>query len=277
MGDDPRKKPMKICPGFHYTMGGAWVDWPSVDDPDRRERFRQMTNLTGCFNIGESDYQYHGANRLGANALLSCIFSGLVAGVEVPRYIDSLASHYDKTPESVFQHALSIEEKIQKDLLRKDGPENVHQLHDELAHCMVLSVSVKRDNPDLMKAIQTIKKIRQRYERIGMTDRGTTLNQTYVFAHQFKAMLEVALIIAKGALLRNEFRGSHFKPEFPERDDGNWLKTTIATYDPHTDEPVITYESIDTRHLDPIKRDYTQAKKVKPTLKNIPANIQLPL
>ncbi len=274
-GDNPRKKPMKICPGVHYTMGGAWVDWPSADDPDRWERFRQMTNLAGCFNIGESEYQYHGANRLGANSLLSCIFSGLVAGVEVPRYISTLASK--DVPESIFNEALAIEEKTQKELLSKDGPENVFKLHDELSDWMVRYVSVKRDNPDLKKAIEKVKEIRKRYEHIGMSDRGTTLNQTYVFAHQFQAMLEVALIIAKGALLRDEFRGAHFKPQFPERDDENWLKTTIATFDPRKDEPVITYEPIDTRHLDPVKRDYTKAKKVKPTLKNIPPNIQLPL
>ncbi len=272
-GDDPRKKPMKICPGVHYTMGGAWVDWPSADDPDRLTRFRQMTNLKGCFNIGESDYQYHGANRLGANSLLSCIFSGLVAGVEVPRYIDSLSSN--DCPDAIFKKALALEEEIQKKLLAKNGDENVHKLHDDLSDCMVRYVSVKRDNPDLEKAIETIKDIRARYERIGMTDRGYELNQTYVFAHQFKAMLELALVIAKGALLRDEFRGSHFKPEFPERDDVNWLKTTIAMYDPSG--PLISYEPIDMRHLDPIKRDYVSAKKVKPTLKNIPNNIQLPL
>lgn len=96
-----------------------------------------------------------------------------------------------------------------------------------------------------------------------------------MFAHQFRAMLELALVIVKGAMLRNEFRGSHFKPEFPKRDDDNWLKTTIAEYE--KDEPKITYEPVDVRHLDPILRDYTHAKKVKPTLKNVPANIQLPL
>ena len=274
-GENPRKKPMRICPGIHYTMGGAWVDWPSADDPDRWERFRQMTNLKGCFNIGESDYQFHGANRLGANSLLSCIFSGLVAGVEVPRYIDTLGENGPS--ESVFKEALSIEEGIQKALLSKTGPENVFQLHDDLSDCMMRNVSVKRDNPNLEKAMQTIKKIRARYEHIGLSDTGTLLNQTYVFAHQFKAMLEIALIIAKGALLRNEFRGAHFKPEFPEKDDENWLKTTIATFSSSQDEPIITYEPVDMRHLDPIKRDYTKAKKVKPTLKNIPPNIQLPL
>ena len=69
-GEDPKKSPMKIFVAVHYTMGGAFVDWPAIDDKDREIRFRQMTNIDGLFNIGESDYLYHGANRLGANALL---------------------------------------------------------------------------------------------------------------------------------------------------------------------------------------------------------------
>ena len=67
-GEDPKQVPMRIFPAMHYTMGGAWVDWPAADDPDRWERYRQMTNIEGCFCIGEADYQYHGANRLGANS-----------------------------------------------------------------------------------------------------------------------------------------------------------------------------------------------------------------
>ena len=273
-GDDPRKKPMKIFPAVHYSMGGGWVDWPAADDPDRLARFRQMTNLVGCFNVGESDYQYHGANRLGANSLLACIFGGLVTGNEVSRYIDTLDKRCSDIPESCFSENLRIEEGRQKELLQKNGSENIHKLHDELADVMVRYVSVKRDNPDLANAIDTIKKIRDRYRNIGLDDRTTRLNQTYVFAHQFGAMLEIALVIAKGALLRNEFRGAHFKPEFPERNDAQWLKTTIAQYAP--DEPIISYEPVDLRYLDPIQRDYTHAKKIKPELKNVPANIPMP-
>ncbi|MDE3045075.1 MAG: succinate dehydrogenase flavoprotein subunit [Verrucomicrobiota bacterium] len=274
-GDDPRKKPMKIFPAVHYSMGGAWVDWPAADDPDRMTRFRHMTNLKGCFNVGESDYLYHGANRLGANSLLSCIFGGLVTGVEVPRYLSSLSKSCGNLPESVFAQALRQEEEQQRELLQRNGSENIHQLHDEMADWMVQHVSVKRDNPGLTKTIEKLKELRERCRRITLDDRGHILNQTYVFAKQFGPMLELALVIAKGALLRNEFRGAHFKPEFPERNDEEWLKATIATYDPK--EPQISYEPIDIRHLDPIKRDYTQAKKVKPTLKNVPTNIQLPL
>lgn len=276
-GEDPKRIPMRIFPAVHYTMGGGWVDWPAADDPDRWQRYRQMTNLPGCFNIGESDYQYHGANRLGANSLLSCIFAGLVAGGEVPRYLDSLTSRYGEMPGSIYAGALQAEEAIRKDLMSRSGPENVHSLHNELAEWMVSNVTVKRNNADLKRTLHKIQEIRERYRNITLDDHSQFANQTYTFAHQFEAMLDLAAIITKGAELRDEFRGAHYKPEFPQRDDEHWLKTTIATFDKSKQEPVITYEPVDTRHLKPIMRDYSQAKKVKPTLENIPQNIQLPL
>lgn len=274
-GEDPKSVPMRIFPAMHYTMGGAWVDWPAADDPDRLDRYRQMTNLAGCFSIGEADYQYHGANRLGANALLACIFSGLVAGQEVVRYVDNLTSSYHEIPSTVFDQSLLLEEELKKDILSRNGPENIHKLHDEMSDLMVRHVTVKRDNKDLQHTLDKFKEIRERYQRISLDDRGQFANQTYAFANQFGPMLELAMVITKGALLRNEFRGAHFKPEFPKRDDDHWLKTTLATY--HSDEPIISYEPVDLRHLKPIHRDYTQAKKVVPTLQNVPANIVLPV
>lgn len=274
-GEDPTKVPMKIFPAVHYSMGGAWVDWPAADDPDRWERFRQMTNIPGCFNIGESEYLYHGANRLGANSLVSCIFGGLVAGVEVPRYLESLTHSYGNMSQGMYAEALSIEEEIRHDLLTRNGKENVHALHDELATTMVRHVTVKRSNPALMKAMEKIYELRERYQNITLDDRGTLVNQTYAFAHQFRSMLELALVMTKGALLRDEFRGAHFKPEFPKRDDVHWLKTTIASYAP--EGPQISYRPVDTRHLQPIQRDYTKAKKVKPQLENIPSEVILPI
>lgn len=276
-GEDAHKVPMRIFPAVHYTMGGAWVDWPAADDDDRWTRFRQMTNLPGCFNCGESDYQYHGANRLGANALLACIFSGLVTGTEVPRYIESLDSSWQDTSSKTFEQALSIEERSKQELLHRHGDENVFMLHEELAEWLVNNVTVKRDNKDLQRTLYKIHEIEERFGRIGLADHSQFANQTFIFANQFKPMLEVAKIITKGALLRDEFRGAHFKPEFPERDDEHWLKTTIATYNAADKEPVISYEPVDTRHLAPIMRDYSKAKKVKPTLDNIPTNIVSPI
>ncbi len=276
-GEDPRKVPMKIFPAVHYSMGGGWVDWPAADDPDRQSRYRQMTNLPGCFNCGESDYQYHGANRLGANSLLSCIFAGLVVGNEIPNYLASLKHSFESSSSSVFDNALGEEERFKKELFSREGPENVHKLHDELADVMVRHVTVKRSNSDLILTLQKIKELKERYKHISLDDHGQFANQTFQFAHQFQAMLELALVITKSALLRDEFRGSHYKPEYPERDDIHWLKTTIATYDPAKDEPVITYEPVDVRYLQPERRDYTVAKKTRPTLKNVPAHIPLPI
>jgi len=276
-GEDPRKTPMKIFPAVHYSMGGAWCDWPASDDPDRPERFRQMTNIPGCFVIGECEFQYHGANRLGANSLVACIYAGLLAGIEIPRYIETLETSFEEVPEEIFTEAINSEEAFKQDLLSRSGGENIHALHDEMADCMVRYVTVKRDNEGLQKALDILKSLRERYKNITLDDKGNLMNQTYVFANQFRYMLELAIVITKGALLRNEFRGSHYKPEFPNRDDENWLKHTIATYDPKKDEPDITYIPVDMRHLDPIPRDYAHAKRIKPKLKKIPENITLPL
>jgi len=274
-GEDPRKVPMRIYPAVHYSMGGAWVDWPAADDKDRFERFRQMTNIAGCFQAGESEFQYHGANRLGANSLLSCIFAGLVAGNEIPRYLEKLASRGSELPLKVFSSALAEEEASKLELLQRTGPENIHNLHEELSKVMVQHVTVKRNNKDLKKAIEKILEIKERVKKISLDDKGALVNQTFQFASQFGPMLELAHAIAKGALLRDEFRGAHYKPEFPSRNDRQWLKTTIAAYE--GSGPVITYLPVDTRHLAPIPRDYTSVKKVKPTLENIPKNIELPV
>ena len=274
-GDNPRKVPMKIFPAVHYTMGGGWVDWPASDDPDRFTRFRQMTNITGLFNVGESDYQYHGANRLGANSLLSCIYGGLVVGQEVPRYLETLKG--DEPHDSLFHENLRIEEEKKAELFSRDGPENCYKLHDELADWMVRYVTVKRNNIDLQRTYDKILELKRRYKAIKLTDATLFANQAFVFANQFGPMLDLCLVIVKGALLRDESRGAHYKEEFPERDDEHYLKTTIATYDPQTEEPVISYVGVDTRYFEPALRDYTKAKRIKPHIKNLPAEIPLPL
>jgi succinate dehydrogenase / fumarate reductase flavoprotein subunit len=276
-GEDPRKVPMKIFPAVHYSMGGAWVDWPASDDPDRNVRFRQMTNIPGCFNVGESDYEYHGANRLGANSLLSCLFGGLVVGNEVPRYLKSLKIRGNEIPDEIFESALHEEQQIKQELLSRNGDENVFELYEELAEWLVSNVTVKRNNTDLKRTMEKLKELKRRYKNISLSDNSQFANQVYTFAHQFDAMLEIALVITKSALLRDESRGSHFKLDFPYRDDEHWLKTTIAVYDPEGEEPLISYAPVDLRYMKPMHRDYSKAEKVKPKLENIPENIVLPI
>jgi succinate dehydrogenase / fumarate reductase flavoprotein subunit len=256
-------------------MGGAWVDWPAADDPDREVRFRQMTNVPGCFVVGESEFEYHGANRLGANSLVACIFAGLVAGNEIPRYLETLKTSYGNVSTKIYSEAVSKEEALKHDLLTRQGSENVHRLHEELSDWMIRNMTVRRNNKDLKQTLEHLKELRERYQHITLDDHGSHMNQTYVFANQFGAMLELALAMTKGALMRDESRGSHFKEAFPLRDDVHWLKTTMAEYD--LEEPRIFYHKVDTRHMTPVPRDYVHAKKINPHLENVPANIQLPL
>jgi succinate dehydrogenase / fumarate reductase flavoprotein subunit len=273
-GDDPRLVPMRIFPGVHYTMGGAYVDWPAQEDADRAKRFRQMTNIPGCFVVGEADFEYHGANRLGANSLLSAMFGGLVAAAEVPRYIDTI--HQVPPATSHFTAAMAIEEAKRQELLSRAGPENVHRLHCELADWLVRNVTVKRNNTDLAATLEKIYEIRERLRHITLSDKGTTnINQTLQFAHEFESMIEIAIVITKGALLRNESRGGHFKTDFPERNDTDWLKTTIAEYRPDT--PIITYKPVDCRYVQPQARDYTVAVKGVPHFEGLPEPLELPL
>jgi succinate dehydrogenase / fumarate reductase flavoprotein subunit len=276
-GEDPKKVPMKIFPAVHYSMGGAWIDYPAAEDEDRLTRYRHMTSIRGLFAVGECDFSYHGANRLGANSLLSCIFSGLVVGNEIPRFIETLNKPAKEYGQKIFIEALALEEAHKNELLARSGKENIHALHDELSDIMVRHVTTRRSNPELRQALEDIKKIKERSLNIKLDDKGSLLNQTYIFANQFPAMLELAMVITKGALLRDEFRGAHFKPEFPHRDDENFLKTTIAAFDPKKDEPEISYLPVDTRYIKPIQRDYSKAKKVIPEFENLPDQLPLPV
>ena len=171
--------------------------------------------------------------------------------------------------------ALQQEEELSQEILARRGGENVFFLHEEIARVMVHNVTVKRDNKTLAKTVEKLKEFRERMKKVAVHDSSRFANKTFHFVRQMEPMLELALAITKGALLRNEFRGSHYKPEFPKRDDINWLKTTLATYS--KDEPEICYKPVDIRHVNPELRDYTQKGSQDVVLANIPANISFPI
>lgn len=247
MGDDPRKIPMKIFPAVHYSMGGMWVD------------FNQMTNIPGLFACGECEYQYHGANRLGANSLLSAIYGGMVTGPKAIEYIKGLSKHAEDVSSTVYDREKKKQTDKYESLLKMDGKENAYVLHKELGEWMTNNMTVVRYNKKLEETIGKINELKERYRNINMTDTARWNNQGVAFTRQLWNMLELSHVMTLGALLRNESRGAHYKPEFPERDDDNFLKTTKATWTP--DGPTIEWEDVDTSLIEPRKRDYSQSKK----------------
>jgi len=247
MGDDPRKIPMKIFPAVHYSMGGMWVD------------YNQMTNIPGLFAAGECEYQYHGANRLGANSLVSAIFGGMVAGPKAIEYIKGLSKHADDVSSTVFDREVKKQEDKYNSILRMDGNENAYVLHKELGEWMTQNMTVVRYNDKLQDTLNKIKELKERYSRINVNDTSNWNNQGAAFTRQLWNMFELAEVMTLGALMRDESRGAHYKPDFPERNDDQFMKSTIASWTP--EGPKITYEDIDVSLIEPRKRDYSTDKK----------------
>ena len=248
VGDDPRKVPMQIYPSVHYSMGGIWVDR------------KHNTNVPGLMASGECDYQYHGANRLGANSLLSAAYSGTVSGPEAMRWAkegEKGSEITDAELEAARQECVDEFEAI----LKMDGKENAHELHHELGDLMNKYVTIERVNKDLDYCFEEVKKILKRWNDIGVTDRGHWANQEAMFVRQLRNMIMYALVVTKAARMRDESRGAHFKREFPQRDDEKFMKITIVEFDPKTEEPVVSYADFDHSLVKPRPRNYAVAKK----------------
>jgi succinate dehydrogenase / fumarate reductase flavoprotein subunit len=165
VGDDPRVTPMKIFPGMHYTMGGLWVD------------FNQATNIPGLYSAGECEFQYHGANRLGANSLVSCIFGGFVAGPATMQYAKS-AKSTDGISNGVFDAERKRQEEINGRLMKADGTENPFKLWRELGDIMTRNVTIIRYNKDLIATDAKLCELLERFSHINLSDRSLWANTT---------------------------------------------------------------------------------------------------
>ena len=247
LGVDPRQEPMKVFPGMHYTMGGMWVN---AED--------QATNVPGIFAAGECEYQYHGANRLGANSLVSCIFGGGIAGPAAVKYAKNLDKGADAIEATVFAREEKRQQAKNHELTLREGNENLMAIWRELGDTMTEHVTVTRINKNLEAADAKLLELADRFTRVNLSDRSKWSNQTLNFARELGNMLLLARVVALGALARNESRGAHYKPEFPDRDDSNWLKTTRAKY--VDGEIKLTYDPVDISMIPPRPRRYDAAK-----------------
>src|SRR5262244_3711729 len=244
VGDDPKHVPMRIFPGVHYSMGGLWVD------------FDQRTNIPGLLAAGECDYSIHGANRLGANSLVSCVYGGFVAA---PAAIEWAKGLEHRNSNGIYESEVKRQEEINNALIKQSGNENQYVLHQEMGEWMTDNVTVIRYNDKLKETDNKLLELKDRYRRISINDSNLWATMALPHARHLNNMIELARVITLGALNRNESRGAHYKPEFPDRDDENFLKTTIAE---HSEEgPVFSYEAVDISLIPPRKRDYSHEKK----------------
>ena len=276
-GVDPREVPMKIFPAVHYSMGGMWADYERTVEgglvPGSPRN--QQTNIPGLYAIGECDYHYHGGNRLGANSLLSCIFTGLFVAPCVENMLGSLTdSAGDEKYDQLMRGQRAVKQLEHDELLKREGGgENPYVIHQELGEVMTKAATVVRKNDQLADALAHVGDLCERAQHCSLSDTGNWTNQNVVFTRSLCDMFPLAKAILKGALARDECRGAHFKPEFAmpgiESDDPaehrrlaekwcdafeeknkKWLKTTIATFDT-AGEPTLSYEEVDTTLIPP--------------------------
>ena len=245
VGVDPCVEPMKIFPGVHYTMGGLWVD------------FNQMTNIPGIFAAGECEYQYHGANRLGANSLVSCIFGGFKAGPNALAYAKSVPAVEGDGGAAA---EVARQTEINGNLIRNEGGENPFKLWRELGEAMTEHATVIRYNKDLKEADEKVVELIERYKRVNLSDKSQWANTSFAFARQLKNMLEISRTVTLGAILRDESRGAHYKPDFPDRNDERFLKTTKASFTGAAEGPKFEFEEVDTQYIKPRPRRYDAVK-----------------
>jgi succinate dehydrogenase / fumarate reductase flavoprotein subunit len=258
VGSDPLDEPMKIFPAVHYTMGGLWVGF-TKDEKSGGMKFggpnNLMTSIPGLYAMGECNFAYHGANRLGANSLLSCIFDGLFGGTCIRNYITE-SGHSSDLPQTPYEDVTKLETEKQTRLLKSDGGENPYKLWQEMGKWMTDNCTVVRYNDKIERTIERCANWKERYSRISLSDTGMWTNQNLSFARALRDMIIMAEAILQGALLRNESRGAHYKPDYAKRDDAAYLKTTIAVYDAAADRPVMSYEPVDTSLIPPRDRSY---------------------
>lgn len=255
-GEDPCDVPMKIFPAVHYSMGGLWVDYAPTSDGflDLGSPKNHMSNVPGLYAIGEVEYQYHGANRLGANSLLSCVYAGQIGGPAAVAYARGQAKAGTEAPSSLFEAAEAKWTARFAELGRREGPENPYRLHEELGRVMLENVTIVRENAKLRETDAKILELMDRWQRASVLDDGRWANAPLAFMNQLWNMLHLARVVTLGALARDESRGAHYKPEFPKRDDEKWMKTTVADFTP--DGPKFRYDPVDVSLCPPVERKY---------------------
>lgn len=280
VGQDPRDMPMKIFPAVHYSMGGMWTTFTPetrskdpVQDVDAAIENvvgmklgapdTMMTNIDGLYALGEVNFAYHGGTRLGANALLSCIFDGLFAGVGIANYVGQRAGDgADQVDSNVFDAAVKQEEDKAKRLIDsagRDGDDaslNPYSIAAEMGSEMEAASTVVKTGPRMEQAIEKIRELQDRWKNVRLSDTAMWTNQSLSFTRALGDMLLLAEVILVGGLQRTESRGSHFRSDYPERDDENFHSTTIAEFDASTGRPAISYRDVVVGLVEPRARTY---------------------
>lgn len=244
LGIDPVKDLIPVRPVQHYSMGGVRTN---IDGA--------AYGLKGLFAVGEAScWDLHGFNRLGGNSLAETIVMGMLIGPKVAAYAASTVFTYSSRLVDDFVH--KMRRRIDDLISGRKGKENVFALRHQMENILMEHVGIFRNGSGLKKAVGELQSLYARAQKIGLVSSGRGANPELALALRMPGMLRLALCIACGALARTESRGSHYREDFPYRDDVNWLKRTLAYWPEDSDLPVLEYEPVKITELPPGDRGY---------------------
>lgn len=236
-GIDPIEAPIPVRPGAHYSMGGIKTNvWGE-------------TEIEGLYAAGEcACVSVHGANRLGGNSLLDTLIFGKRSGLRAAEYIKK-----STPPPPSVQFFEREKQRLSKLKDKKDG-EKIWAIKSDLGNLMGSHVGVFRYREKLAEAEKVIQQLKHRYQDIFIQDKGKVFNTELITALELGSILDLAEVIVKGALAREESRGAHFRSDFPKRNDEAWLKHTLAYYREET--PRLDYAPVAITKYPPKERSY---------------------
>jgi succinate dehydrogenase / fumarate reductase, flavoprotein subunit len=236
---DPINEPIPIRPAAHYFMGGVHTD---IDG---------ATPVPGIWCSGEAAcVSLHGANRLGSNSTAECLVWGKITGQKAAEFASGMKAYPDLPADKDLQEE---EDKVFKRYLT-GGIESSFVIRKELQAAMDENVGVFRDGAGLQKALDKIKELKTRIPNMGVKDKGRIYNTDLMSALEADNLISLSEVIVTGALARKESRGAHSRRDFKTRDDVNWLKHTLAYYDPQG--PKLEYIPVTINMWNPVERKY---------------------
>jgi succinate dehydrogenase / fumarate reductase flavoprotein subunit len=251
-GDDPYVLPMRIYPAPHYTMGGLWVD------------YNLMSTIPGLHVLGEANFSDHGANRLGASALMQGLADGyFVIPYTLGQYLVGTSLSAVTTAHGAFQESQNMIKKQVSRLLAIKGSRTVREIHMALGRIMIDKVGMGRNGAGLKEALAGIPRLREEFwQSVNVPGSGNNLNKNLEIAGRLADFLELAELIARDALQREESCGGHFREEYqtPEgealRDDERFTFVAAWEYAGEDKPPVMHKEELQFERVHPSQRSY---------------------
>ena len=241
LGIDPAVDWIPVRPTQHYSMGGI-----------RTDHRGESRTLKGLFSCGEAAcWDMHGFNRLGGNSVAETVVSGMLCAEFISDYCDSSESNIDISTQTIAKFINAEQEKLEGFLKPKENGEQAYMLRHAMENIMMEKVGIFRNGEDLQNAVDELRALLVRSKNIEVKTQSLAANPELFNAYRVQRMLKLALCVAKGALERTESRGAHSREDFPQRDDQNWLKRTLATWENEDDvEPTLRYEEIDIKSME---------------------------